>query len=984
MAENWLGWRLGLASCLAFVGAMTDSRNSAIAQITPDRTLGGENSVVAPNESINGVESDRIEGGAIRGANLFHSFEQFNVGEGRGAYFTNPAGVENILSRVTGNIPSNILGRLGVLGNANLFLINPNGIVFGPNASLDVRGSFVATTANAVGLGDRGLFSATEPQTSNLLAVNPSVFFFNAVTAQNIVNQSQAQGLNGETNSDGTPKLVGLQVPTDNTLALIGGNVILEKGNLTAPGGRIELGSVSGVGEVNLSQNGEDWVFGYDRVNSFGEIRLQDKFLPIDSPEALVDVSGESSGGIQIRGSQLEMVEARIFANTQGAGESGDVFIRTSDTISLSAGSQIAADVLNGATGTGGAVTLETGQLRLQNGSFIEANSDNSMGQAGNLIVTASESVELVGIREILSPEGERERLVPSGLFAQPQETGATGDLTVNTERLVVRDGATISVSVRGEGQGGNLTVNASDSIDLEGTSPYGKELFSGLLAQSPATATGDTGNLTINTGRLVIRDGAVISASTFGEGQGGNLTVNASDSIDLAGTTPDGEAPSGLFTSTQETGDAGNLTIDTGRLVVSDGAVVSARTSGEGNGGEITVNASNVNLFGVNASGLPSSLLALTSESGQGGSIRVNTSAFRVADGAVVDARTITTGNSGNIVINTDTFEAVNGGQVVANAYDNSSGLAGTIEVNATNINISGSFSNPTQRFIRINSNSRVENTDPTDSGLFVLSRGTGNAGSLNVTTNSISLDDGGRLQASTTSGDGGNINLQARDFIFLRDRSLISAQAGGTGNGGNITINTPFIFATPQEDSDILANASTGTGGNITIDASGIFGIEERDPRTPLSDINASSAFGAPGVVEFNAAEFDPSREVVPTPNIPTQTPVVQACQPSGNQAQSQFIITGRGGLPASPDQALSSDAVRVDWVTTDSQTAREQHEGESNVSTPRHDRIVEAQGWRRDRNGKTILIASASMSKPYDSMLTSTGCHAAPARN
>ncbi len=110
-------------------------------QIIPDETLGAESSVVTP-DNIKGIESDHISGGAVRGSNLFHSFREFNIGEGRGGYFENPAAIENIFSRVTGNNPSNILGTLGVLGNANLFFLNPNGILFGRNASLDLRGSF--------------------------------------------------------------------------------------------------------------------------------------------------------------------------------------------------------------------------------------------------------------------------------------------------------------------------------------------------------------------------------------------------------------------------------------------------------------------------------------------------------------------------------------------------------------------------------------------------------------------------------------------------------------------------------------------------------------------------------------------------------------------------------------------------------------------------------------------------------------------------
>jgi len=179
---SWLsqGWQLKLFGSVAIVGTLFLAvGESVLAQIVPDNTLGAEGSVVTPNVNIQGIQGDQIDGGATRGANLFHSFGEFNVGEGRGAYFANPTGIENILTRVTGGNPFNILGRLGVLGGANLFLLNPNGIVFGPSASLDVQGSFIATTANAIQFSNGEVFSASTPSApSSLLTVNPSAFFF--------------------------------------------------------------------------------------------------------------------------------------------------------------------------------------------------------------------------------------------------------------------------------------------------------------------------------------------------------------------------------------------------------------------------------------------------------------------------------------------------------------------------------------------------------------------------------------------------------------------------------------------------------------------------------------------------------------------------------------------------------------------------------------------------------------------------------------
>ena len=146
--------------------------SSVFAQITPDGTLGSEGTIVTPNQTIKDLPADLIEGGASRGANLFHSFLEFNVNDGQRVYFANPSGVATIFSRVTGSNISNIFGTLGVNGGADLFFLNPNGILFGPNARLDISGSFHATTAEALVWGNGFQFSAVDPAAPPLLTVN--------------------------------------------------------------------------------------------------------------------------------------------------------------------------------------------------------------------------------------------------------------------------------------------------------------------------------------------------------------------------------------------------------------------------------------------------------------------------------------------------------------------------------------------------------------------------------------------------------------------------------------------------------------------------------------------------------------------------------------------------------------------------------------------------------------------------------------------
>jgi filamentous hemagglutinin family protein len=157
------------------IGGTTDALQGGTTdapQIVPDLTLGSEASVLNLNGRVNNQLVALIEGGATRGNALFHSFEQFNVGEGQRVYFANPNGITNILGRVTGTDGSDILGTLGVDGGANLFLLNPNGILFGPDARLDISGSFTASTAERFIFADGAEFSAVNPKVVPLLTVN--------------------------------------------------------------------------------------------------------------------------------------------------------------------------------------------------------------------------------------------------------------------------------------------------------------------------------------------------------------------------------------------------------------------------------------------------------------------------------------------------------------------------------------------------------------------------------------------------------------------------------------------------------------------------------------------------------------------------------------------------------------------------------------------------------------------------------------------
>ncbi|PSB42802.1 hypothetical protein C7B80_26360, partial [Cyanosarcina cf. burmensis CCALA 770] len=496
--QHWC-CRLGLASWLVISGAIAFSGNNTLAQLTPDTTLGSENSTVTSTGAV-----DSINGGATRGTNLFHSFGEFNVEEGRAAYFNNPAGIENILSRITGANPSNIFGTLGVVGgNANLFLINPNGIIFGANARLDVGGSFVGTTANAIGFGNQGFFSATNPSNPSLLTVNPSALLFNQIRAASIKNNSVADsGLNPSSEFTAT----GLRVPDGKSLLFVGSDLNLNGGGLYAFGGRVELGGLAGTGTVGLNGDGNNLSLSFPDNVEKSDVSL--------SNGARANVRAGNGGSIAINAQNLEMTErSSLYAGIEsGLGsdnsKAGNISVNATGAINLNNRSSIANQVLAEANGQGGDVSISASTLKVEGGAQIGATTLGG-GKAGNLKVIA-DTVQLAG---------RANDRVGSVLSAQADlnSTGDAGNLTINTRQLLVRDGAQISTGTFGTGKAGDLTVNATDSVQLIGSFAGDRiPIPSGLFTEAVQNLSKDAGNLTINTRQLLVRDGAVVSSATF------------------------------------------------------------------------------------------------------------------------------------------------------------------------------------------------------------------------------------------------------------------------------------------------------------------------------------------------------------------------------------------------------------------------------------------------------------------------------------
>lgn len=747
-----------------------------------------------------------------------------------------------------------------------------------------------------------------------------------------------------------------------------GGNITLNTGSLTMRNGSEILANHFGegvgtrAGDITIRATGLVSLEGFRTrtalADSPGTGIASNVTIGFDSTRGINRQGGTidiQAGGLELLNGSYISSSLEFGANGQGGnirlnitnqGTPGDLLIAGSATRE----SGIFSRTTIQSVGDGGNIQINAGNLSLQDNATIgaEANGNGDGGRINLHTTTLS-----VGNRSTIS--------------AETTTAGNAGEINLLSDRLTLTDGGQIRTATRGAGQAGSITLGAV-------THPIAQVSLSGrgsaILADTETRTSGNGGNLTVFAGDLDLTNQARISTETAGQGNAGNVTVQATGTVNLAnGTISTGVARNA-------TGNGGDLRLSARSLSLTDRGRVQTLTRGIGNAGDIQIQTADAITIADLMSGIISGSSTPTERDigvGNGGNIDLTTDTLRIFNRGMVSASTFSDGRSGNITVMATVVELMSQGGL--SATTESRGDAGNITVNARDrILLSGSRSGLFANTGWIggeqstgNGGNIVVNTGEllmqSGARINVGSRGLGTGGDIQLSANQVVLDHQATIFAETASTQGGNIQMQVRDLLLLRHNSLISASAGTAqsgGNGGNIRIKAGFVVGVLGENSDITANAFTGNGGRIDITAQGIFGLQFQPRLTPYSDITASSQFGINGSVTLNTPNVDPSRGLVqlPTDVSDSSNQMTQTC--SAQERRNSFVITGRGGVSPDPTEALNQTIV---WQGGEG-GGGDRGDG---VGLANSTILIEATGWRRNRDGSISLVTGAPSTAP-----------------
>ncbi|MDM8568165.1 filamentous hemagglutinin N-terminal domain-containing protein [Thiotrichales bacterium HSG1] len=733
---------------------------SVNAEVITDGTLGQQINLPGLNFQIT------PDLGQQHGGNLFHSFQDFNLNSSESATFSGPNSVQNIINRVTGGNPSNIDGLIrSTIPSADMYFLNPYGIMFGPNAQLDVQGSFHASTADYLRLGENGRFDVRNPSDSLLTVAPVEAFGFLTDSPASITTKNSI-----------------LAIPEEKNLSLIGGDLYLigetpiqfdEMGfdilsansKFSTTNGQINLVSMASKGEF-IPNN----------------LKLQTEGGKIVADNTLFDIKDSS---IVIRGKQLLMNDSSIWTHlAEQDGKNIDMNLQESTNIS---GDLAAISNITLGKGNVGNINITTPYLEID-GSIIDAGS-KAFGNAGTINIKATDvflrkgAMMTVGARG--SGAGGSLNIEASNSLSLLDYRKGT---IVNAGRKMFNFPCFITGSTYGPHPAGNITITTS-SLDMDG------------IITANTHGDGKAGDIIFNVDNMNLTGGGFITSVGDSKGASGKISVTATDTFSINGKNqnevfgnPIDNTQSYIGTYSYGDGQAGDINISAATFSVDNGRLSTA-TGGKGTGGNISLNVNNLQVIngGTIDSNTRSFFRIWRVGTGKGGHIDITADEIMVSgSNSAISSDTFNTSSGGNVNMQANKITITDSG--IISAKSQSTGDAGHITVQANTINL-------------------------TKKGKISTEANDATGGNLAILASDLLYLQEGKITTSVGAGkgQGGNISIENPNFIVL-NQGQIKAQAD-TGHGGNINIKSEQFITSP--DSLVSASSNLGLDGDVNIES-------------------------------------------------------------------------------------------------------------------------------------------------------------------
>ncbi|MEE9337436.1 MAG: filamentous hemagglutinin N-terminal domain-containing protein, partial [Methylococcaceae bacterium] len=748
------------------------------------------------------------------------------------ATFSGSAGIKNVISRVTGGQASTIDGVFrSTIPNANVYFLNPSGIIFGENSSLDVQGSFHASTANYLKFKD-GVKFETGLATENpiLTTANPEAFGF-------LDDAPASISISGGHNKV-------LEVPENETLFLVGGDITIDNRSLYAPSGQVVLASAGSAGELVFNNSGID-------TSSFtkgGDIHLS---RAANTPIVIInetmqiadiDVSADAAGKVVIRGGQMVMDNAYIWADTTNK-DGGDIDIDLAGDLTINGVAEIAGvekTPQSGITantqgkGNAGNIVLNVDDLKLTHDTRIDSTTTSkSSGDGGDLNITAN-SILL---------EGNDSKAVPR-LITTTSGSGDGGNIiTAIADSLEINEGASIWSFASASGRGGNLFVE-TNSLKINNAD-----------ITSLITDSGNGGDLNITANNVTALNSARISSMVgkTGTGISGDINLVANDTISLSGKQ------TFISSDTHGKGNSGNISVKSNSLDIQNEASIFSTTTNAGHSGNLLIDSKNISLTNdsaamldgsksTSATGINTNIVDFDrngTATGHSGNLTVLSQQLTLNNGANISAKNFGQGNSGNLSVKSDNITLTTDIDVgihtshISNS-GKGSGRAGNLTItshnnlileNATRIEIGNNGAGSSGNLL-VNAKNIFLTGDGSEQKTGILNNaypdGTGSVGDLTVNSEYLSIRNGSQISSiAFGSVDAGNIAINSQYIEVISNGKMtgLNTQTQNTGNAGDILIKTDKITLSGESavilsDSISTDNVNSGNAGNITIE--------------------------------------------------------------------------------------------------------------------------------------------------------------------